>query len=538
LNIIAQDQESPRDEQLHKAQNTLREIERKYQHLFEGAGDSIFIVDVQTLKIVDANTHAGRRLGYTREELLQLRLDQIEILMDQEEDPLAWESSASGTLVYECKYRRKDGYEIPVEVSSRIGTQGGSKVTINFVRDITERKRAEKARREENARLSILHMMDEELNKQLSTHHVAMISLDSAIRLSDADAGYIGLWQEDHLEIVAMSGPYPEDFTRSGRIIDTGIGARALHLQAPQYVLNVHDDADYVPLLPQTSAQICIPMLSPQQPVGLLVLEASMAEQFDEKKFKFLKLLGNRIATALDNAQLFEESQRMIEDLEAFSHTVAHDLKGPLSVIAGYVSLFDDEEMTLNGHEIRRAMDAVGNNAHKMISIVDELLLLASVREMSQIAINRLNMGEIVAGAIERLSSLIEKHDAEIELPDNWPDALGYGPWIEEVWVNYISNAIKYGGSPPRVKLGARPLPDGNVRFWVQDNGIGIAPEDQEKLFKTFTRLDEVRRIEGHGLGLSIVKRIMRKLGGEVGVVSEIGKGSTFSFTLPKYKKA
>jgi signal transduction histidine kinase len=108
---------------------------------------------------------------------------------------------------------------------------------------------------------------------------------------------------------------------------------------------------------------------------------------------------------------------------------------------------------------------------------------------------------------------------------------LGYGPWVEEVWANYVSNAIKYGGTPPRVEVGATSLPDGMVRFWVRDNGPGIAPENQARLFAEFERLQT--KAEGHGLGLSIVKRIVQRLGGQVGVESQAGQGSTFSFTLP-----
>jgi two-component system sensor histidine kinase/response regulator len=117
-------------------------------------------------------------------------------------------------------------------------------------------------------------------------------------------------------------------------------------------------------------------------------------------------------------------------------------------------------------------------------------------------------------------------------LPKTWPVALGYGPWVEEVWVNYLSNGLKYGGQPPRVELGATAQPDGQVCFWIRDNGSGIPPEAQTRLFTPFTRLDQVRA-EGHGLGLSIVRRIVEKLGGQVGVKSEAGQGSVFTFTLP-----
>jgi two-component system sensor histidine kinase/response regulator len=160
-----------------------------------------------------------------------------------------------------------------------------------------------------------------------------------------------------------------------------------------------------------------------------------------------------------------------------------------------------------------------------------------------------LDMASIVAEAQQRLAHMIEGHQAEIVLSDTWPAATGYGPWVEEVWVNYLSNAIKYGGRPPRVELGfvvsacpdrsprappngATAQPDGMVCFWVRDNGPGLTSEEQARLFTPFTRLDQVRA-KGHGLGLSIVRRIVEKLGGQVGVESEVGRGSVFTFTLP-----
>ena len=109
---------------------------------------------------------------------------------------------------------------------------------------------------------------------------------------------------------------------------------------------------------------------------------------------------------------------------------------------------------------------------------------------------------------------------------------MGYGPWIEEVWSNYISNAMKYGGQPPQVTLGYDVLTNGWVRFWVKDNGPGIDPVAQKRLFQEFERLDQ-KRAQGYGLGLSVVRRIMERLGGEVGVESAVGVGSLFFFTLP-----
>jgi signal transduction histidine kinase len=131
---------------------------------------------------------------------------------------------------------------------------------------------------------------------------------------------------------------------------------------------------------------------------------------------------------------------------------------------------------------------------------------------------------------------LIQRSQAQIEQPTEWPTVLGHGPWVAELWSNYLSNAVKYGGQPPRVRLGSDAVPErACVRFWVQDNGPGLTPEQQASLFQPFARVTETR-VEGHGLGLSIVRRIAEKLGGMAGVESQPGAGSRFWFELPAAK--
>jgi signal transduction histidine kinase len=151
-----------------------------------------------------------------------------------------------------------------------------------------------------------------------------------------------------------------------------------------------------------------------------------------------------------------------------------------------------------------------------------------------EVEVQPLDMARIVTEARQRLTPIIKDRRAKITLPvaSAWPPAIGYAPWIEEVWVNYLSNALKYGGRPPCVELGGAVQGNGMVRYWIRDNGLGLSPEEQARLFKPFTRLRQVRA-GGHGLGLSIVQSIVEKLGGQVGIESEIGRGSIFSFTLP-----
>jgi PAS domain S-box-containing protein len=225
------------------------------------------------------------------------------------------------------------------------------------------------------------------------------------------------------------------------------------------------------------------------------------------------------------------ERRRALDELDAYAQTVAHDLKSPLSSLLGFAEFLKMKE--LPDKERERFLQAISDGASKMNDIVDGLLLLASVRNQEEVEISPLDMETIVSSAVSRLSDVVTEHGAQISQRDTWPVALGYAPWVEEIWVNYISNAIKYGGSPPIVKLGA-DWQDTAVHFWVKDNGRGLSEEEQATLFTEFTRLERHKdSIQGHGLGLSIVQRITRKLGGEVGVESNMGEGSTFYFKLP-----
>ena len=231
------------------------------------------------------------------------------------------------------------------------------------------------------------------------------------------------------------------------------------------------------------------------------------------------------------------ERERLIGDLNAYARTVAHDLKNPLGLITGYVDFIEMKYKNDLPDGLQDRLDIIQRTGVKMNRIVDELLTLASIRRNDAIETKPVDTQEAVEGALARLEHVLNETKGEVVKPDRWPTALGHSPWVEEIWANYISNALKYGGEPPRIELGADPQSDGRVRFWVRDNGKGLTPAEQEKLFAEFARLDQHIRIEGSGLGLSIVARIAQKLGGDVGLESTAGKGSTFWFTLPAAKE-
>ncbi|MBN1992759.1 MAG: hybrid sensor histidine kinase/response regulator [Anaerolineae bacterium] len=248
------------------------------------------------------------------------------------------------------------------------------------------------------------------------------------------------------------------------------------------------------------------------------------------KPFQAEEVLA-RVNTHLTIRRLQQNLQEQIAELDAFAHTVAHDLKSPLTVMIGFAHYLLKYASEVTPTELLTSLRHLEQSGQKAVNIIDELLLLASVRK-EDAPIGPVDMALVVRYAQKRLALMIKKYQGEIILPNAWPEAKGYAPWLEEVWINYLSNGLKYGGQPPRLELGATAQPDGLVRFWMRDNGPGLAPEAQAALFTEFSQV-KVKKVEGHGLGLSIVRRIVDKLGGQVGVESQAGRGSEFYFTLP-----
>jgi len=228
--------------------------------------------------------------------------------------------------------------------------------------------------------------------------------------------------------------------------------------------------------------------------------------------------------------------EKLIEELDAFAHTVAHDLRSSLSSIFSASEIMEEIIKLNDKNLLCELSNLINHSANKSIQITHELLLLATT-DKTEVERKPLNMGQIFNESKMQLADLIKNSNTTFTEPAEWPQALGYAPWIEEVWSNYISNAIKYSGTPPIIEVGADVLNNGNIKFWIKDNGKGLTSEEQKKLFKNFVRLNP-ERADGYGLGLSIVKKIVEKLDGTAGVESKGNvNGSKFFFILPSGQK-
>lgn|GEM_PF-407695 len=231
--------------------------------------------------------------------------------------------------------------------------------------------------------------------------------------------------------------------------------------------------------------------------------------------------------------QEIRQRDTIITNLDSFAQQVAHDLKNPLNNVLNYTIMLQGDLNKSGTAAQAQMLDTVVEEARRMTGIINTMLQIARVRH-EEVQPQPVDMSMIVRTALGRIKPLAAQYKAEISIQTPLPMVLGIPGWLEEVWFNYLSNAMKYGGIPPRIEIGAMDQ-GSQICFWVRDNGNGIAPEDFPKLFSQFKRLGK-SDAEGHGIGLSIVKTIVEKLNGTVGVESSgiAGEGTTFTFSLAK----
>lgn len=294
----------------------------------------------------------------------------------------------------------------------------------------------------------------------------------------------------------------------------------------------------------KTRSLATVPLKSRNNILGVLqIVNIPPGGEMDNER-ELIETLASSAAIAIQNAYLVEElreQNRELElqnaDLEAYSGTVAHDLKNPITHFLSYADDLRERFQEMTIREIETHLDTILIQSRRMNLIIEELLLLARVRMTDEIPVDELEMADVVSGVLRQLQYDIREAGATVCVPDTWPNALGYAPWVESIWYNYLTNGLKYGGTPPKLELGGFVSNDGMAHYWIEDRGNGLTEVEQGELFSPFPKLKRVQQ-EGHGLGLVIVKRIAEKLGGSVDVKSTPGRGSRFYFSLPHWPDA
>ena len=433
------------------------------------------------------------------------------------------------------------------------------------IRQIMRRHQLENEKREmlftlqdRNRALSYLHLVGADLTSILEPEQVMKRLMRYAIEILGAEGSSIWLWTDEnhtHLECKAVTH---RTFTPplKGVVMscDEGIVGWTGKNNKGAILNKVETDERFDKAVDahinfNTMSLLAVPLRVQGTVFGVLEFVNKLVGEFDENDQSLAETLAHAAATALENARLVEslrQSSAVLQDrnaeLDAFGHTVAHDLQNMLARVIGFSEYLVQEAELTDGEAIprstvNRAVDVIIRDSRKMSGVIDALMLLSAVRQ-AEVKVTPVNMKFLIEETLNRLSDRIEEKDGVIVYPDVWPMAAGFEPWIEEVWYNYLSNALKYGGDQPKIELGATVMPDQKmIRFWVKDEGEGVAPNLQAELFRPFTDYARNRRT-GAGLGLSIVHRIVTRLNGTVGVQSRPGEGSSFWFTLPIHEDA
>lgn len=229
--------------------------------------------------------------------------------------------------------------------------------------------------------------------------------------------------------------------------------------------------------------------------------------------------------------QTEQELQDRNQALDTYARTVAHDLNSMISVIVGMSELLlCQDHLPLDRQ--KEYLQRIANTGWKMSNILEQILLYART-QLKDIKLSKVNMGHVIKEVSRRLTPEIRDRIAVIQVQESFPNCWGQPAWIEEVWFNYLNNALKYGGTPPKIRMEYQYQEDGYIRFDVIDNGQGIEPEIVPHLFDPESDIRK-RIIKGHGIGLGFVKKLVDRMGGRVEVESQPKQGSRFSFYLPE----
>jgi signal transduction histidine kinase len=233
-------------------------------------------------------------------------------------------------------------------------------------------------------------------------------------------------------------------------------------------------------------------------------------------------------AREVTREELLRENARLRGDLLTIAVRVSHDLRTPLGGIVNTGELLQEI--------LREKEPAAAALADSLFTSVDEMSkLISQIRIITRATADpkpktRVSMAEIVSGVLQRLESRIMKRQATVAEPGSWPEVNGVADWLEFIWWNLLANALQHAGEKPRIELNWRQENDG-FRFQVCDSGRDIPAEVRAKLFQPF---DSLHRPEsGHGLGLSVVQRLVELQGGDCGGEPNPKGGACFFFTLP-----
>jgi PAS domain S-box-containing protein len=488
------------------------------QFAMDRAQDSILWVGDDG-SIVYANDSACRSMEYTREELLRLKVFDID-----PDFPLSnWEQHKIdmrrlGSMTFESRHRTKRGRTFPVEVSTNFFEFEGGYLACAFDRDITARKEAEQALRESEERLRLA----------LNAANQGMFDADfrtGRIIVSPEYARLLGYEPDEMSETITAwrDRLHPDDRDRTLGILEDYLMGRI-----PEYRAEFRQrtkSGEWLWILSIGKVEAREKNGAPIRMLGTIT--DITPQKLAEEKIRSLNAeLEKRVIER--TAQLTAANN----ELEAFSYSVSHDLRAPLRGISGFTNILLEDHGEKLDDEARRICSVIVENTKKMGELIEDLLAFSRFAR-KEIKRSSIDMNTLIRSVYSGLLDAPHREKFSFSTGD-LENCCGDPVLIRQVVSNLLSNAIKFSERKENPEIEITGKRKGNmVVYTVKDNGVGFDMKYADKLFKVFQRLHSSTEFEGTGAGLAIVQRIVHRHGGEVGAESVRGQGAAFWFSLP-----
>ncbi len=396
--------------------------------------------------------------------------------------------------------------------------------------------------------LSVMQRIDRELNAALDVRKVMQLMLDRALASTHADAALAGLLLEDGVAVMTQQGYGDALAAFADGVIPKGhsLGGAAYSLTEPKLTAAGEGEAARQFLLPGAASQLIIPIRREDQTIGVIVCDSTSADCFTADHVAFLARLADHAAIAVANARLYGEVNAANLAKSEFVSFVSHELKTPMTSIKGYADWLATGAVGPMNETQLQFISTIRGNVGRMMTIVSDLTDIARIESgRMRLEMKALPFQSVIDTVVRSLQGQFHSKeqtlilDVEPDLPMVWGDVTQ----LEQVLTNLMSNSHKYTPVGGSVRLRVRQ----SSNVWdakgapqvlhvsVQDTGYGISPLDQKKIFTKFFRAEDraIREAPGTGLGLNIFKLLVELGGGQAWFESELGKGSTFHFTVP-----
>ena len=543
------------------AEAKLRESEERYRLIFEHSPVGIFYYNMD-LYITELNERFAEIIGARRDRLRQL---DMKPLVDRRVLPAVKSAPKGQEAKYEGPYETTtSGRKISIAMNTAPYYKDGEiQGGIAILQDITHRNWVESKQKQ---LLATLRRRNTQLQTAVEVAKSAITILDTEKLMQHTvnliqerfDFYYVGIFLVDEAHEYAVlragTGDAGQQMLAEGHKLAVGgesmIGWSVDNAQA-RIALDVGEEAVRFdnPHLPRTRSEMALPLVTHGHAIGALTVQSTQAAAFSEEDIAVLQAMSDQLATAIENARLFEEKQRFSEELErrvvertaqlkaankeleAFAYSVSHDLRAPLRSINGFSqALLEDYGDQLDGIA-QDYLQRVRKASQRMGQLINDLLKLSRLTR-GQLHCEHVNLSAIATEIIDELQKSYPERDVSCFVTPKLV-ADGDARLLSIVLENLLGNAWKFTKKRDHAKIevGMTKKNEQTV-FFVRDNGAGFEMSYADKLFTPFQRLHRTMEFEGTGIGLATVQRIIHRHGGQVWAESEVGNGATFHFTL------